>query len=89
MQSPKKSASNPDEVRFPTAKRFYVLCQISTFNKGQFNYSFVEGQMYEAYELIEGKDYIVWFGPDEWEAITGNTFKKYFSIPDHSSLLCR
>jgi hypothetical protein len=79
MQSQKKSNLDPDELRFPTAKRFFVVCQISTFNKGQFNYVYIEGHRYEAYALIEGKDYIVWCGPNEWEAITGSTFKKYFS----------
>jgi hypothetical protein len=87
MQSPKKSAINPDEVRFPSSKRFDVVCQASTLNKSQFNYSYVEGQTYEAYALIEGKDYIVWSGPDQWEAITGSTFKKYFSILDHSRVI--
>jgi hypothetical protein len=87
MQSQKKSAINPDEVRFPTSKRFYVVCQISTFNKSQFNFNYVEGQLYEAYEFIEGKDYIVWSGPDQWEAITGSTFKKYFTISESSKVL--
>jgi hypothetical protein len=79
MQSQKKSDIDADEVRFPTAKRFFIVCQKSTFNKGQFNFGFVAGQTYEAYALIEGKDYIVWFAPYQWEAITGSTFKKYFS----------
>ena len=71
---------NPDEVRFPTSHRISVICQKSTANKGQFNFAFVEGQIYEAYELIEGKDYIVWFDSQHYEAITGSTFRNYFQI---------
>jgi hypothetical protein len=81
MQSREKIRSlDPDELRFPTSKRFPVVCQKSTANKGQFNFAFVAGQTYEAYELIEGKDYIVWFSPQQYEAITGSTFKNYFSV---------
>lgn len=76
---------DPDELRFPTSKRFSVTCKKSSANKGQFNFAFVEGQTYEAYELIEGKDYIVWFGPHLYEAITGSTFQNYFSCARFSS----
>jgi hypothetical protein len=79
MQSQKKNDINPDDLRFPISKRFSVVCTKSTFNKGQFNFDFIEGQTYQAYALIEGKDYIVWFNPLQWEAITGSTFKNYFS----------
>jgi hypothetical protein len=79
MHSQKKSAIDPDELRFPTARRFYVVCQISTYNKSHFNYGYLEGQAYQAYELVKERDYIVWNSPTEWEAITGSTFKKYFS----------
>jgi hypothetical protein len=81
MQSREKIIyMSPDEVRFPTSKRFSVVCQYSTANKGQFNFAFVQGQIYQAYELIKGKDYIVWFAAEQYEAITGSTFKKYFLI---------
>jgi hypothetical protein len=79
MQSLKKSAIDPDEIRFPVAKRILVTCKKSTFNKGQFTFGFMEGQSYQAFALINGKDYIVWFSPDEWEAISGSTFTNYFS----------
>jgi hypothetical protein len=79
MQSHKSDDSNPDDLRFPISRRFFVVCQKSTYNKGQFNFNFAQGETYQAYALIEGKDYIVWFNHLEWEAITGSTFKNYFS----------
>jgi hypothetical protein len=71
---------SPDEVRFPRSKRFLITCTKTTLNKSQFQFAYFAGEQYEAYELIPGRDYIVWAAPEQWEAISGSTFLNYFRL---------
>jgi hypothetical protein len=71
---------DPDEERFPRSKRFFITCTKTTLNKGQFQFTYFEGQQYEAYELIPGRDYLVWVSPEQWEAVSGSTFLHYFRL---------
>jgi hypothetical protein len=87
MQSQKQSSIKLDELRFPNSMRFYVVCKMSTFNDGQFNFDFIEGQIYEAFEMTDGDHCIVWFSNNRWEAVTRNTFEHYFTALDFSGVL--